>query len=140
MLKKMKRRLANARFVRNAVDHPVDLALFRKRPSPKFAVGLGLFALSFLLGWPLIGVLGAIALRLQRPSLFAIGSPVAYAVSTVVFFLGIGVAGKDGLNYARTVFRWAINRFYAKYLSTTVDPSPPKEERENAVRGPNQLP
>lgn len=136
MLKRMKRRLANARFVRNAVDHPVDLALFKKRPPPKCLVGFGLMALSSLLSWPLIGVLGTVALRLRRPSIFAIGSPLAYAVSNLVFFLGVWVAGKDGLKYFRTFFRWLINRLYVKYLFKAVDPSMSRREREEDSRSP----
>ncbi|OGD10130.1 MAG: hypothetical protein A2Y86_01585 [Candidatus Aminicenantes bacterium RBG_13_62_12] len=119
-------RLAQARFVRKAVENPVDPGIFKKKPSPRFFAGLGLIVFSYLLAWPLIILLGVIAARRRQPALFAVGSPLAYGVSNLVFFLGAWLAGKEGLVYMRAGTQWLIVRFYKRYLAQPPGSSPHK--------------
>jgi hypothetical protein len=115
MLMRLRRRLAKARFVRKALERPVDPGLFKKKPSRKFVAGLSLMAVSYLLAWPLIALLGVIAWRIHRPAVFGVGSFVAYAVSNVVFYVGLWLAGKDDVRQARpAVLREAPRRGRAR--------------------------
>jgi len=115
MLTKLKRKMAGTRFVRKALDKPVDLELLKKRPSVRFFIGLGIVASSYLLAWPLIGLLGIIAVRRGKPAIFTVGSPIAYGISTLVFLLGVWLAGKDALAYMRASGRLLAQRAFKKY-------------------------
>ena len=114
ILTNLKQKMGRTRFVRRALEKPVDFMLLKKRPSIRFFVGLGIIALSYLLAWPLIGLLGAIAVRRHRPEIFALGSPIAYGISTLVFLAGIWLAGKDALAYMRASGRLLVHRFFRK--------------------------
>jgi len=116
MLKKLKLRLAGISFIRKAVEEPVDLEIFKKKPSKKFIVGISLIGLSNLTTWPLIILLGIIASNLQKPSIFVIGSPVAYLSSTLIFFIGVWLAGREGIKYMRVFIRWLVGRICTKLL------------------------
>jgi len=115
-------RLAQTRFVREAMENPVDPALLRRKPSPRFFAGLAVIALSYLLAWPLITLLGIIAARRGRPEIFVVGSPAAYGLSTLVFLFGAWLAGKEGLKYMRAGFRWLVGRIGRRLLSSSRGP------------------
>ena len=51
-----------------------------------------------------MGLLGLISLHLREPLIVAIGGPVTYGLSHLVFIVGMYLAGAD---YARVFFRWA---------------------------------
>lgn len=112
MLTNFKRKLAGTRLIRKVLNEPVDVELLKKRPSVRFFIGLGIIALSYLLAWPVIGLLGIIAVRRHKPGLFALGSPIAYGVSTLVFLLGVWLAGKDALAYMRASGRLLMRRIF----------------------------
>jgi hypothetical protein len=126
MLTKLKRKMAGTRLIRKALDKPVDLEFLKKRPSVRFLIGIGIVVLSYLLAWPLIGLLGIIAVRRGKPAIFAVGSPIAYGISTLVFLLGWSLAGKDAMVYMRAFGRLLAQRIFKKYQTQNVpgDPSP----------------
>jgi hypothetical protein len=70
-------------------------------------VGLGLVALSFLLGWPTIALLGLIAAGSQDAWIVVVGGPTTYAVSWVMLGIGVLLAGRDA---TRTAARRALSR------------------------------
>jgi hypothetical protein len=107
-------RLHSIRWIRNAIDQRADLSEFRKPPTPRTVVGVVLIALSFLMCWPAIAALGAIALHYRRPLLFVIGSPALYWVSHLVYLLGIWLSGQK---YPRIFFKWAMRRWVERLLS-----------------------
>jgi hypothetical protein len=93
----------------------------KMKPTPRFLIGLSFIGLSNLLTWPLIGLLGILAARRKQPALFTVGSPIAYGVLSLVFFLGIALAGKDGLRFLRSLVYRGAARFYARHLAAYGD-------------------
>lgn len=112
-----KRKLATARFVKRAVAETAARNGRITKPTPRFLIGMVLIGLSYLLAWPLIGLLGILAAHRKQPALFTIGSPIAYGASTLVFFLGIALTGKDGLRFLRSLVYRGVARFHARHLA-----------------------
>lgn len=112
-----KRRLAGSRFFRRAVVQARVLDVRPPKPTIRFLSGLTVIGLSYLLAWPLIGLLGIISVRRSRPSIVALGGPIAYGVSTVVFFFGVFLVGKDGLRFMRWAGYRLAARFYGRHLA-----------------------
>jgi hypothetical protein len=117
MITVWKRKLAGTRCVRRALEAAAIEEGREDKPTPRFLVGVAVFGLSYILGWPLVSVLGILAARRHRPEIFAIGAPAAYGLSTLVLLLGAGLVGKDGLRYLRRLFHRLVARFHARYLA-----------------------
>ncbi len=76
-------------------------------------VGLGLIAFSYVIGLPAVVAMGIIAVWLKEPLMGIIGGPLIYAVSTIVFIIGIKMAGDK---YFRVFSRWLIRVVLEKIL------------------------
>jgi hypothetical protein len=113
------RRLVRKRFVREAMEEKADLALLRARPTPRVWAGLGLVGLSYLIGWPAVGLLAVIAYFLHEPLVLAVGGPLTYGLSHLVFLAGSWLAGS---RYGVILLRWATRRFVEKMGGTTAGP------------------
>jgi len=72
-----------------------DLRIYKKRPTVRVMAGLFLILISYVIGWPAVGVLGAISLYAEKPLILIIGGPLVYGVSHLVFLIGIYLAGRD---------------------------------------------
>jgi hypothetical protein len=107
-------RLANTAFVRRAIEDHADLSAFKQRPSWKVAAGVGAIIFSYVIGWPLIAGLGAASVYWNRPLIIAVGGPVVYGLSHLVFLLGMYLAGAK---YSLIFFRWATRVAVLKLLN-----------------------
>ena len=112
--KKQVLRLANTSFVRRAIEEQADLSAFRQRPSLRVIFGVGAILLSYVIGWPLITGLGAVSIYWRQPLWLAVGGPIAYGLSHLVFLLGMYLAGAK---YSMVFFRWATRVAVAKLLN-----------------------
>ncbi len=108
VFRNFKRRLSRSSLIRKALAEPADLNIFKEKPSTRFILGMGLAGFSYLMAWPFISVLGVVSLVLSWPTLFLIGSPVAYGLSHLVFLAGVAIAGKDSIRYIRVFKRWLL--------------------------------
>jgi hypothetical protein len=104
-------KFARLRFVREALAEEVDLSVLRVRPTPRVWLGLGLVGLSYVIGWPAVGLLGVIAYWLSEPLIVAIGGPVTYGLSHLVFLAGSWLAGAQ---YIGICLRWAARKVIEK--------------------------
>ncbi len=122
MLKRIKIRFANSKRIRKLLDETVDLKVFQKKPSVKFTSGLFIIGFSYIIGWPMVSVFGLLAVYFKEPLLFAIGSPLIYGLSHLVFIFGVFIAGKDTIAYLNTFLKWtaikAIRRFIGPDILT----------------------
>jgi hypothetical protein len=95
-------------FVYNAVVEHADLNTFFKKPERSViirnSIGLLLIIISYVIGWPVIIFLGAVSIKYGQPLYVLIGGPAAYAVSHIVFFAGMYLAG---MHYTKILLRWA---------------------------------
>jgi hypothetical protein len=114
MRNKVGRYLARAKFVRRALEEKADLAAFRKPPTPGILFGIFLVCFSFLMCWPAISVLGALAIHFRQPWLVVIG-PVLYGLSHLVFLAGMVFCG--GVKYPYIFLRWAVRAWVERLLA-----------------------
>jgi hypothetical protein len=109
-----RRRLSNSRLVRKALETPIDPVLLRP-PSTRIVVGLILLGASYLLAWPAIALLGAIAAWLGRPALL-FGGPVLYGLSWLVFAVGLVFLGGKSISTGRAFGLLLVRRLAERFL------------------------
>jgi hypothetical protein len=120
-IKKIVSRLSRIRFVQSAIVNPVDLKAFRRRPDLRIISGVSAIAVSYIIGWPLISVLGMAAVHYGNAAIVAVGGPVAYGISHLVFLLGMYLAGAK---YSRIFLNWAVSRGMTRLLQRYCLPFP----------------
>lgn len=123
-IKKIVLRFSRTRFVRSAIADRADLSAFKGRPGPKVIAGVSAIAFSYVIGWPLISLLGVAAVYYKNAYIAVIGGPVAYGLSHLVFLLGMYLAGAK---YSWIFLRWAVcrgmTRLMARYRLSLPSPS-----------------
>jgi hypothetical protein len=115
---KIIQRIARTDFARSAVADQADLSAFKARPTPRICAGLFLIGFSYVIGWPAVSLLGAVAMYAENPMIIVVGGPAVYGLSHLVFILGMYVAGTS---YTRTFMRWAVR--------AAVESLPPQEKK-----------
>ena len=107
------KRISETNYVRSAIADKADLSAFKEKPSMRVILGVSAICFSYIIGWPAISVLGALAIYLNRPWLIAIGGPLLYGFSHLVFLLGMYLAG---YNYTKIFLRWATRVAVEKWM------------------------
>ena len=110
------KRISETQYVRSAIADKADLSSFKEKPSIRVIAGVSAIGFSYIIGWPAISVLGAFALYIERPWLIAIGGPLLYGLSHLVFLLGMYLAGYD---YTKIFLRWATRVAVEKWMRKT---------------------
>jgi hypothetical protein len=113
IIRKTAERLAQTKFIREALEDPVDLKDIWKQPSARMIIGLWLVAFSYIIGWPAVAVLGILSVYLREPLIVAVGGPVTYGFSHLVFLVGAWLAGAQ---HARLLMRYATKVIFRKIL------------------------
>lgn len=108
------KRISETEYVRSAIEDKADLSAFKEKPSLRVILGLAAIGLSYIIGWPAIGALAALAVYFNRPWLVAVGGPLMYGLSHLVFLLGMYLAG---YNYTKIFLRWATRVAVEKWMS-----------------------
>jgi hypothetical protein len=108
------KRIAETRYVRAAIEDKADLSAFKQKPSLQIIIGLSLMGFSYIIGWPAISGLGILSVYLGKPLWLAIGGPLLYGLSHLVFMLGMYFAG---YNYTKIFLRWATRVAVEKWMS-----------------------
>ena len=108
------KRIFETQYVRSAIADKADLSAFKEKPSIRVIAGVSAICFSYIIGWPAISVLGAFALYIERPWLIAIGGPLLYGLSHLVFLLGMYLAG---YNYTKIFLRWATRVAVEKWIN-----------------------
>lgn len=134
--RKLGLRLARIKTVRRAIDERVDLAPFKAKPSLRLLIGVGLIGLSMLLGWPLISVMGSLAIYFKEPLIAVIGGPAAYGLSWAVYGLGLLIAGREALYYMNVFNKWFARVMVEKMIgSPPISPEEAPEEIPEETKG-----
>lgn len=114
-------RVSRTRFVRSAIEERADLTSFKQRPTTRAVAGLALIGFSYILGWPMVGALGFLAVYLSKPLIGVIGGPLTYGLSHLVFLAGMYLAGAT---YTKAFLRWATRVIITKLMEKTAIPIP----------------
>ena len=88
------------------------LSSLHVKPTPRVWTGLGLIGLSYVIGWPAVGILALISFHMREPLIVAVGGPIVYGLSHLVFMAGFYLAGSC---YASILLRWATWRAMEKW-------------------------
>jgi CHASE2 domain-containing sensor protein len=107
--------LAGKIYIREILEHPTDLSEFRQRPTPRLITGLILMGFSYVIGWPAVAALSALAVWFREPMIAVIGCPTTYGLSYVVFIVGAWLARAP--HYMGTLTRYTLQLFLRKLLS-----------------------
>ena len=97
-----------------AIREKADLTAFKERPSTRFLTGVGLILMSYVFGWPMVGLFSFLAAYFQNAGLL-IGGPLALGFSHLVFLAGMYLAGRGSLKYVEIFFLWSL-RSLAEWL------------------------
>jgi hypothetical protein len=100
-------------FVRAAIADKADLSAFNGPPSVKVIAGIGAILFSYVIGWPAVTFLAGVAVYFEEPLIAVIGGPLIYALSHLVFLLGMYLAGAE---YTWIFLRWATRAAVLKLL------------------------
>ena len=77
--------------------------------------------LSYIIGWPAVGLLALIAFHTGEPMILVIGGPLVYGLSHLVFIAGFYLAGS---HYAPSFRRWATRKAIEKMGGCSSDGTP----------------
>ena len=111
--------LANTAYVQAAIRDKADLSAFRAKPTVRILSGVALIILSFLLGWPAVALMGFLSLHFANPWFLAVGGPVVYAFSHLVFLFGMYLSGAQ---YTLIFCRWLTRRVMERSLTWVQPP------------------
>jgi hypothetical protein len=109
-----RRWLRQRRLVQRALVTPVD-PMFLGRPPARIVIGLSVVGASYILGWPALIALGAIAAWLRQPKLL-LGGPVLYGLSWLVFAVGLAFIGSKSISAGRALGLLLVRRLAEKFL------------------------
>jgi hypothetical protein len=102
-------RLLRIGAVQSVLDRPTDPP--PPKPSARFFVGIAAIALSYVVAWPAMTALGALAVYFRQPLWAAIGIPALYGLSWLIWTAGLWLAGPESIVYARRFLRRVAKRF-----------------------------
>jgi hypothetical protein len=135
MIKRLVQKIAQTAYVRSAIEENANLDSLKQKPTPRMVWGLVIIGISYIIGWPMVGLLGMLAVVLNEPLVAIVGGPVTYGLSHLIFMLGAWLAGAE---HARTFLRWAARVVVAKLTPDTPSVQTPEDTKSCAAKGPQQ--
>jgi hypothetical protein len=117
IIKKTALYFARKQYCKAAILEHADLSAIKEKPTPSMVIGLILIAVSYAIGLPAVVALGILAVWVKKPLVLIIGGPVIYTISTILFILGIKMAGTK---YFRVFCRWMVRVVLEKILGEEV--------------------
>ncbi len=67
ILKRVASRIAETKFASSAIADGADLSVFKEKPGAKNYLGILLMGISYIIGLPAVGLLGAFSVYQERP-------------------------------------------------------------------------
>jgi len=114
MIKERIIRIGATSYVRSTIEEQADLSAFREKPTVLVIVGIFAIGFSFIIGWPAVAALGILSLKLHNPWIAAVGGPLIYGVSHLVFLLGMYLSGAV---YSLIFLRWLTRIIMERLLA-----------------------
>jgi len=112
MISRIANRIANTPYARKAIEEKADLSAFKQKPTARILLGVFLIGFSYILAWPAISALVALAIYLQEPLVAVIGGLLTYGLSHAVFMAGMYLSGAK---YSAIFLRWATRVAVEKF-------------------------
>ena len=105
IIKKIAHAIAKTKFATKAINENTGLNTLQEKPSVRFYFGIFLMVVSYIIGWPMIGLLGVLSLYWNEPLMVIIGGPLLFGLAHLAFLAGLYLAGGK---YIMPVIRWTI--------------------------------
>lgn len=103
--------LARKKYCKTAIEDQADLKAIREKPTPSMIAGLIMIGFSYIIGLPAVVAMGIIAVWAKKPLVAVIGGPLIYAISTIIFIIGIRMAGKTYVHvFCRRMVRVVLEK------------------------------
>ena len=109
--------LARKKYCKTAIEDRADLTAIREKPTPSMIAGIVMIGFSYVIGLPAVIAMGVIAVWMKKPLVAVIGGPLIYAISTIIFIIGIKMVGKT---YFHILSRWMVRVVLEKILGDDV--------------------
>lgn len=116
MLREYIVKISDTDYVRSAIEEQADLSAFKEKPTLMVLAGVFAIALSFVMGWPAVATLGVVSVKLENPWIAAVGGPLTYGLSHLVFLFGMYLSGAT---YSIIFLRWLTRVTVEKLLAWT---------------------
>jgi ABC-type spermidine/putrescine transport system permease subunit II len=113
ILKKIAHYFARKSFCRKAIDEHADLSAFKEKLTRSMVVGLVLIVLSYAIGMPAVLAFSVLAASMGKPLIGIIGGALIYGISTLLFIVGIKMAG---MKFFVAINRWLTRIILEKIL------------------------
>ncbi len=104
LIKKIANGIAQTKFASKAINERADLSAFKQKPTAQNHLGIILMGCSYIIGWPAVGLMGALSIYWRESLLIIIGAPLCLITAHLVFLLGMYLAGGK---YVMVFVRWA---------------------------------
>ena len=104
IIKKIANGIAQTKFASKAINERADLSAFKQKPTARNFLGIFLMGCSYIIGWPAVGLIGALSIYWREPLLIIIGAPFCLVTAHLVFLVGMYLAGGK---YVMVFLRWA---------------------------------
>jgi hypothetical protein len=114
MIRKIATYIAKNKFIKEALENPVDLSELWDRPSPRQIAGLVLMGFSYIIGWPAVAGLSMLAVWVREPLIAVIGCPAIYGFSHLVFFISVWLIGAP--HFVTVLAKYAVGKLFIKLL------------------------
>lgn len=102
--RKIAQGIAETKFGIKALNEDVDIKLFKEKPSARVFGGIFLMIMSYIIGWPMIGLFGALTIYWNEPLILIVGGPLLFILAHLAFLAGVYLAGGK---YIMPFIRWA---------------------------------
>lgn len=117
ILRKIALYFARKSFCRAAIEEHADLGAFKEKLTVSIVAGIALVALSYTIGLPTVIAFCAFAASINKPLIGIIGGALIYGISTLMFIIGIKMAGT---RYFVALNRWLTRVILEKILGPEV--------------------
>jgi hypothetical protein len=117
ILKRTALYLARTKYCKTAIEDHADLAAIREKPTPSMIAGIIMIGFSYIIGLPAVIAMSVIAVWVKKPLVAVIGGPLIYAISTIIFIIGIKLTGKT---YFHIFCRWLVRIILEKILGDDI--------------------
>ena len=104
LIRKIAQGIAKTNFASKAIHENADLNIFKEKPPAKLLLGIFLMVISYIIGWPMIGLFAALSLYWNEPLMIIVGGPLLFGVAHLTFLAGLYLAGGK---YIMPFIRWA---------------------------------
>jgi hypothetical protein len=117
IIKKIARYFARKKYCQAVVITQADLTTFQEKPTFPVVMGISMIVFSYMIGLPAVFFLTMLAVWMKKPLIGIIGGPLIYAISTLVFVIGIRMAG---FKHIKALFAWATRVALEKILGDEI--------------------